>query len=88
MDHLEKPSDLAIGVSHDREAQSGVLSVVDVLDPPAVLFDRVGAEADGLDTTGREFVGQLRGATHFGGASGCEIGRVNRPEFTGEGLVR
>lgn len=58
----------------------GVLRVVDVLDPLAMLFRRICRESERLGVALRKFFGELGGATHFGRADWREICRMAEKE--------
>ena len=53
-----------------------MLRVVHVGDPFQVLFHPVRGQTKRLDVTLGKGFGQLGGATDFGGADGCEVGRM------------
>src|SRR5690606_9266639 len=68
--------DLAIGVRQDREVDTGVLRLVDVVDPLDVRIHRVHGQGDGLDIAFGKLVLQLGGEAEFRGAYRGEVGGV------------
>ena len=81
VDHVIHTRDGEVGIRDDREAQIGLLRVVDVVDPFAMFFRRIGRKAERLGIAAFERLGELGGAAHFGRADRREVGRVAEEEY-------
>ena len=68
--HIIQVRHFPLFVPNDREAERGIGDFVDVFDPAAVRFDRVGGQADQFDAALGEFGLEAREGAEFGGAYG------------------
>lgn len=78
--HVVEVGDLALLVGNDGEGHLGAGDLVNVLDPVAVAADRVGRQADQLDTALGELGLELGEGAELGRADGGEVLRVGEQD--------